>query len=79
MLENGMVLVEPGDMPDVYCPECGEACDTLYKRDGEILGCENCIYKVDAYDELQTEDDLWNALDDAYDRLRDERLERMFG
>lgn len=34
------------------CPECGEEADTFYKTRGvdEPLGCENCIYTVDAWD-----------------------------
>ena len=55
MLENGMVLHEPEDMPEVKCPECGLPCDVLYKRGHEVLGCENCIREVDAFDELYEE------------------------
>jgi hypothetical protein len=36
----------------VFCPVCGEECDTLFKRDGETVGCEMCIEEVDAYEEM---------------------------
>ena len=40
------------------CPECGEECDTLYRdRHGRVLGCENCIQKVDAWEEV----DAWEG------------------
>ena len=35
------------------CPICGEECYTFYKQDGEILGCDICVDKVDAYEEMQ--------------------------
>ena len=36
------------DMP--VCPECGEECETYYRDGtGRIIGCENCIDKLDAY------------------------------
>jgi hypothetical protein len=32
------------------CPVCGEECDEFYRdKDGDILGCENCIDIVDSY------------------------------
>lgn len=40
------------DEIEVFCPICGEQCDTLFKRDGEIVGCEMCVEKVDAYEEM---------------------------
>ena len=38
------------DGPDPKCPLCGQECSTLYVVDGEVLGCENCVETVDAYD-----------------------------
>lgn len=41
----------PPEDPMPVCPECGEECDTLYRdRTGQIVGCENCIDTLDAYD-----------------------------
>ena len=37
----------------VRCPICGYECETFYKQDGEILGCDICVDKVDAYEEMQ--------------------------
>lgn len=51
-VENPVIAYEPEEMPDIECPECGMICYTLYKRDFEIVGCENCIKEVDAYEEL---------------------------
>ena len=33
------------------CPICGQECDSFYKHGTEILGCDNCIRKVDSYNE----------------------------
>ena len=33
------------------CPECGADVDELYKdRCGDIVGCENCVKRVDAWE-----------------------------
>ena len=42
---------EPPDQDMPRCPECGEECETIYRgRDGQILGCENCVEELNAYD-----------------------------
>ena len=33
------------------CPICGDECYFHYIRDGEIIGCENCITVHDAEDD----------------------------
>lgn len=34
------------------CPVCGEETDTFYKNaDGVVVGCDNCIKTVDAWEE----------------------------
>lgn len=38
---------------EITCPICGYACETFYKHDGEIIGCDICVDKVDAYEEMQ--------------------------
>lgn len=38
---------------EIICPVCGYACETFYKHDGEIIGCDICVDKVDAYEEMQ--------------------------
>lgn len=40
------------DEKPVFCPICGEECESFYKLDGRIVGCEMCIEKVDAYEEM---------------------------
>ena len=43
--------------PDpVYCPVCGEECETIYKDSyGNVFGCEKCIRAIDAYDWAEDE------------------------
>lgn len=45
-------LPESEQPENVRCPICGKVCDTFYKTEGEIFGCEYCVEKVDAWDEL---------------------------
>ena len=43
---NGMPSADP-----VFCPVCGEECETLYLAGGtDPVGCENCIEERDAYE-----------------------------
>ena len=33
------------------CPICGEECETIYKnKDHEIVGCDECIRTIEAWD-----------------------------
>lgn len=48
--------LDPMDYEVPACPCCGEECETHYKKDGEIIGCENCIDKTDAYENMDDED-----------------------
>lgn len=44
----------PDGEPEVYpiCPICGQTCDTIYKdRENEIVGCDNCVKRSDAWEE----------------------------
>ena len=35
----------------VYCPVCGERCETIYKkRPWLVLGCDRCVRRIDAQD-----------------------------
>ena len=44
--------LEPKDYDLPVCPVCGEETDTYYKNEnGEIVGCDNCITAVDAWEE----------------------------
>ena len=46
MIENGMVdYCEPEDRP-VFCPECGEECSFIYVKDGDVIGCDNCVEEM---------------------------------
>lgn len=41
---------EPEDDRGAVCPECGRACYRVYRREGEIVGCDVCIEEEDAAD-----------------------------
>lgn len=42
--QNGMPSPE-----SVYCPECGEECETIYVDSGGIaIGCDKCLRAKDA-------------------------------
>ena len=49
--------LEPPEEKHPRCPECGEECDH-YFRDVyfDIVGCENCIEKLDAWEVMSNED-----------------------
>ena len=44
---NGMPSAD-----SVICPVCGKECETIYLDDGclNVVGCDNCIRTMDAYD-----------------------------
>lgn len=40
---------------ELVCPVCGETLeggDTVYKQDGEVIGCRYCVTEAEAGDEL---------------------------
>lgn len=49
---DGFLPFEP-----VFCPVCGEECESIFTTHGvifgDVVGCENCLTKFDAYDWLQ--------------------------
>jgi hypothetical protein len=60
------------DYPE--CPVCGDECEEiLYSINGDIVGCDHCIKKVDAWEWAAEEKK--NAGPDP-DRLYDEYKER---
>ena len=54
----------PYDEPECpCCPMCGAETDTFLKNEeGEIVGCEECIYRVDAWDEMERIKDAWEDI-----------------
>lgn len=46
---------EPDYIEQPICPICGDGCDTYFKRDGDIIGCENCVKAYDAWEEVNEE------------------------
>lgn len=52
MERDGTLDPDEDEIP--VCPVCYEECDTAYfDKDGEPLGCENCICKKDAWDDIR--------------------------
>ena len=43
------------DSPEIRCPYCGKEAESFFKdkKTGEIIGCNECIEMVDAYDEYE--------------------------
>lgn len=44
--------------PDIKvyrCPVCGAVCEKIYRNAEEIIGCDECVEKVDAEDVLDGE------------------------
>jgi len=50
--------LDPPAEPDPIeprCPICGASCDTFHvNKDHEIVGCEECLSAVDAWDWVNT-------------------------
>lgn len=42
----------PTDVRWPVCPVCGENCRWIYKKDGEVIGCDECVEECDAWEEL---------------------------
>ena len=40
----------PSDDNCPICPISGDECETLYRQGNEIIGCENCIIEVNAWE-----------------------------
>ena len=40
----------PSDDNCPICAICGDECETLYRQGNEIIGCENCIIEVNAWE-----------------------------
>ena len=32
------------------CPVCGWDCGKIYLSNGQVIGCENCVTEMDAYE-----------------------------
>lgn len=44
--------LDPPEYDPPICPVCGSECDTLYRdKFGDIVGCDECISTVDAWEE----------------------------
>lgn len=67
---------EPEAMPT--CPVCGEETETLYDNyDGQIIGCDNCIATIDAWDWQQDQADYEMGRLDAQEYLKDLQRKEM--
>lgn len=59
-------LEPPEEEARPCCPCCGEECETLYRdRAWRIVGCENCMETLDAWEacdcraDVEKEDEQW--------------------
>ena len=52
-IENALRTGYPHGEPDYpHCPICDFEAETFYKDSmGDVIGCENCITEVDAWEE----------------------------
>lgn len=42
-----------------HCPVCDSETDIFYKDSmGDVIGCENCISQVDAWEQMENEHDF---------------------
>lgn len=57
MTDPGLLTYPDAPEYDVpHCPVCGQECEILYRnRYGEIIGCDDCIESIDAW-EVQNDD-----------------------
>ena len=69
--------LDPPEYHEPECPVCGEECEIIYKQDGKVIGCDQCIDSEDAYDwyEEKLADDEATRADMAYDYIKDMRFE----
>lgn len=48
---------EPPEERHPRCPECGEECEWYYRNAfNEIVGCDNCIDELDAWEVMLNEE-----------------------
>ena len=48
--------LEPHEEKHPRCPFCGEECEKYYRwRHGTIIGCDNCVEEVDAWEEMDND------------------------
>ena len=46
--------LEPPEYENPECPICGSECETIVTtRNGEVLGCDQCLRFEDAYDYME--------------------------
>jgi hypothetical protein len=67
--------LDPVEHSNPICPVCGEECETIYKANGDVIGCDQCVISVDAYDwaDQQEIDDESAYGDYLCDMRREER------
>ena len=42
---------DPPYHPPVFCPVCGSECDWTYINElGDVVGCDECLEEMDAYE-----------------------------
>lgn len=49
-ITHALLTGYPKDVSWPRCPVCGEECETLYRSGREVIGCDHCVEKVDAWE-----------------------------
>ena len=52
------------------CPVCGEECSWIYKQGGEVIGCNNCVEEIEAWNWLleEEENESWAECDRRFEQ-----------
>ena len=75
-VENGIVLYAEPDYNPPVCPICGEECEWIFKKDGDVIGCDNCVEQVSSDTWQLNEEENARMLDD--DRRYEEAREAFY-
>ncbi|MDK2906018.1 MAG: hypothetical protein PWR12_2096 [Eubacteriaceae bacterium] len=73
---NSLYGQDPPEDKQPECPVCGYECEKIYySLHGDLIGCENCIDYVDAWEWADEEEKTAKAEigDRQYDKWRDKR------
>lgn len=74
--------LDPPAYKNPVCPICGQECETIYKdmANNEVVGCDQCILAVDAYQWQEDEDENAEASqgDEEFESRREMYFERRY-
>lgn len=74
--------LDPPAYQNPVCPVCGQECETIYKdaSNGEVIGCDQCILAVDAYQWQEEENENAESVrgDEEFESRREMYFERRY-